>query len=697
MTRPGRTDAAARRGRRTGVTRRADRVGSGAPRAWAVVALLAVALTCGLLTASAASGHATVLETTPANGSTLERAPERVELTFNEAVESRFGALQVVDAQGERVDDETIVRPSDERIAIGLRPGLPDGSYAATYRVVSADGHPISGGISFAIGAPSAGGAVDVTRVLAGASAPAGIGTALSAARVIRYAGIAAVVGLVAFLLVGWRPIGRLADDIDGDGDARGRAVTEPAAYDRATAASPALVALGRTADRWARTAALLGAVGVAATFVLQGANVAGTGVLPALAPAAWGDVARTRTGSWLLVALGLLLVLAVLLPRVGGALRAGRPAVVTVTIVALALLLAATPALGGHAAASHPAGPLVVLQTVHVAAIGVWLGGLLLLGLLLRAVGSVTGGSGVDVGPPADLAPTAGAATDDAALRTRLRVALLHGFGPLAIGAVLLLVVAGIVLSIVQLSAPRDLLDSAYGRAVLLKALLTAAAVAVALVQRRRMTPRVAAALAGDSSPGDDVRTSATARTDADADADADRTGGSRPGRADVVASDHADRTVRRLIAVEIGLLAAVLAATGALAGYGQPGREANPASASTPAASAPSGPLIREITVDGRRLLRLELDPGVAGANDLTVRVIGIDGRPDRDGRDPRLRLTGPDGRPLDPPLRRASRGRWIARGVAIAPAGAWTARLQLRTSAFDEDDVTFEVPLR
>lgn len=572
-------------------------------------ALLLALLVGGLATASTAGAHATLLESVPANGATLDRAPERVELTFNEAVEAKFGAFRVVDARGDRVDDDTIGRPTKQRLAVGLRPGLPDGSYAATYRVVSADGHPIVGGISFAIGAPSAGGAVDVSRVLTDAAAPAGIGTALSVARAARYAGIAAVVGLVAFLLVAWRPVRRAGETAE---------------------------TLTRPIDRWARAAALLGAVGVAATFVLQGANVAGTGVIAALKPAAWGDVARTHTGLWLLVALGLLLVLAVLLPRAAGALRAGRVTAVTATVVGLTLLLAATPALGGHAAASHPAGPMVVLQTVHVVAIGAWLGGLLLLGLLLRTVRSET---------------------DVADSRTRLRVALLHGFGPLAIGSVLALIVAGVVLSIVQLSAVSDLIDSAYGRAILLKALLTAAAVAVALVQRRRMTPRVAAALAGTS-------------------------------------SDTVDRTIRRLIAVEVGLLAAVLAATGALAGYGQPGRTS---SAAASAAPVPAGPVVREVTVDGQRLLRIELDPGVVGANDITVRAVGIDGRPDRQGRDLRVRLTGPDRQQLDPPLRRASRGRWVARGVPLAPAGTWSARIQLRTSAFDEDDVVLEVPVR
>lgn len=617
------------------------------------VGSLVVTVLVGLLTASAASGHATVLETVPANGAILDRAPAQVELTFNEAVEARFGAFRVVDARGDRVDDDTIVRPTRQRIAVGLRPDLPDGSYAATYRVVSADGHPVTGGISFVIGAPSAGGAVDVARLVADAEpgAPAGIGPALAVARAVRYAGIAAVVGFVAFLLVAWRPVRRVPEAAD---------------------------VVGPAADRWARAAALLGAIGVAATFVLQGATVAGTGVLPALSPAAWGEVAQTRTGLWLLVALGLLLVLAGLLPRVGGALRAGRVTPVTVTVVALTGLLAATPALGGHAAASHPAGVMVVLQTVHVAAIGAWLGGLLLLGCLLRTVGSPATGPGHGRVGAAGAATSDGSPHADAARPTHLRVALLDGFGPLAIAAVLALIVAGVVLSVVQLTAVGDLVDSAYGRAILLKALLTFAAVAVAVVQRRRIAPRVAAARNGGATPAHAGDTTAGGNTDA------------------------ADRTVRRLLAGEIALLVAVLAVTGALAGYGQPGRQASTAAspeavASASPVTAPSGPLVREITVDGRRLLRLELDPGVAGANDLTVRAVGIDGRPDRQGRDARLRLSGPGGQTLDPPLRRAARGRWIARGVVLAPAGPWTARLQLRTSAFDEDDVTFEVSLR
>ena len=38
-----------------------------------------------------------------------------------------------------------------------LKPGLPKGTYTATYRVISADSHPVSGGLVFSIGRPSRG------------------------------------------------------------------------------------------------------------------------------------------------------------------------------------------------------------------------------------------------------------------------------------------------------------------------------------------------------------------------------------------------------------------------------------------------------------------------------------------------------------------------------------------------------------
>ena len=66
--------------------------------------------------------------------------------------------VRVFDADARRVDDGRTVAPGGDgtRLGVGLRPGLPDGTYVATYRVVSADTHPISGGFVFSVGAAGA-------------------------------------------------------------------------------------------------------------------------------------------------------------------------------------------------------------------------------------------------------------------------------------------------------------------------------------------------------------------------------------------------------------------------------------------------------------------------------------------------------------------------------------------------------------
>ena len=73
---------------------------------------------------------------------------------FDESVEASFGALRVFDATGKEVQTGDAFHPGNqgEQIAVKLRSGLGDGTYTATYRVVSADGHAISSGYVFTVG-----------------------------------------------------------------------------------------------------------------------------------------------------------------------------------------------------------------------------------------------------------------------------------------------------------------------------------------------------------------------------------------------------------------------------------------------------------------------------------------------------------------------------------------------------------------
>src|SRR3954470_21894742 len=110
--------------------------------------LLALVLVALALLPAAAGAHATLQSTTPANGTALKAAPKQVLFRFSEPVEGSFGAVRVFDAKGERVDDDKAFHPGGDgkRLGVKLQPGLARGSYTATYRVVSADSHIVSGG-----------------------------------------------------------------------------------------------------------------------------------------------------------------------------------------------------------------------------------------------------------------------------------------------------------------------------------------------------------------------------------------------------------------------------------------------------------------------------------------------------------------------------------------------------------------------
>jgi copper transport protein len=116
-----------------------------------LVGLLSVWLVTGVLTAGPAAAHAELVSTSPAEGARLDAPPQQVTLTFSEGVSVAAGYARVLDAGGDRVDSGAPKVDGDE-LTIGLRSGLPDGGYLVTYRVVSADSHPIAGANSVVLG-----------------------------------------------------------------------------------------------------------------------------------------------------------------------------------------------------------------------------------------------------------------------------------------------------------------------------------------------------------------------------------------------------------------------------------------------------------------------------------------------------------------------------------------------------------------
>jgi copper transport protein len=111
---------------------------------------LAVVL-IALAAAPSAFAHAILQESTPSNEQVVRQSPPTVSLRFNEAVETAFGSIRVYNCGGARVDSGKIGRPDERSVSIRLDRKLPRGTYTVTWRVISADSHPVAGAFVFQV------------------------------------------------------------------------------------------------------------------------------------------------------------------------------------------------------------------------------------------------------------------------------------------------------------------------------------------------------------------------------------------------------------------------------------------------------------------------------------------------------------------------------------------------------------------
>jgi len=104
-----------------------------------------------------ASAHAQLEGSDPPAGSVLPAAPQRVALSFGEPVEVAPNAIEVFDDHLERVSTAAVTRVAEEgnRIQVGLPSNLRIGTYTVSWHVSSTDTHPVSGTFRFSIGTTS--------------------------------------------------------------------------------------------------------------------------------------------------------------------------------------------------------------------------------------------------------------------------------------------------------------------------------------------------------------------------------------------------------------------------------------------------------------------------------------------------------------------------------------------------------------
>ena len=354
------------------------------------------------------------------------------------------------DAGGRRVDTGSTEHPGGrgDSVAVALRDGLGDGIYTATYRVISADAHPVSGGFTFTVGAGGAAPTSSVADLIdAGAAGPV-TEAAFGAARALCYLAIALLAGGLAFALGVWRR------------------VPTPSAAAEAFAARVRKLGL---------VAAGLGVATSALGIVLQGATAGATSFWGALDPDVVGDVLGTRFGTvW-----GLRLVAFALF---GAALALPLRRVVLGGMAALAAFLCLTPALAGHASTIDPGALLIPANALHVSAMSVWVGGV---ATLLLAVPAAT-------------------RRLDAPERTPLLAGTVSRFSTFALFAVAALVASGIAQAIPALESLSDFTNTAFGRSLLAKIALLVLLLALGAWNRRSARPRLAALAERHEPPGE-------------------------------------------------------------------------------------------------------------------------------------------------------------------------------------------------
>lgn len=306
-----------------------------------LLAALAIVFLVVVGSASAASAHAQLEGSNPADGAKLASSPPKVTLTFSESVQVNLGGVRVFDADGKRVDAGNSRRDgADDVVSVGLDDGLPNGTYIVTWRVVSGDSHPVHGGFLFSVRSESqvASGLVDSLLDTSGDQVWQIVGAVL---RIVAYCGLLlAGGGAVLLSLIG-------------------------SEEDRRRLAPPLSVA------------AVVGAVAVLLGLPIQATLATGLGAGAITRPGVLSQVLEAGVGTSLLAAVVGAAILVAALRRIPG------PVTWSATLVGGAMAVGSF-ALAGHNRATSPEWLVTVVDLAHLYAGSVWFGGLVVLGAVL-------------------------------------------------------------------------------------------------------------------------------------------------------------------------------------------------------------------------------------------------------------------------------------------------------------------------
>jgi copper transport protein len=393
-----------------------------------------------LVLPASAWAHAALLSTAPVASRTVNAAPPEVRLTYSEPIAAKFAIVSVTDAAGRQVTSGAPASaPGAPQTLVTPLRRIPEGWYLVFWRVISADGHPVRGAFTFAIGpnpgpppqfrVPSLSETATTTQLLIG--------------RWTMFLSLLAALGLFVLRALIARPVVRIVPDCS----LRSLNVAFFAAAAVALAAIPVYVVL-TTAQFTLRSVLDLGAIVPVARDSDFGRDFLDLEVVFA----------------FFVVAAGISLWL----DRPERELRSvvellALPSALAVGIGALFL-----PALAGHAGQKAPRGLSLPLDVAHLGAVSIWLGGLIGLVVFWLSVG--------------------------ARGRSAALAYVVPRFSLVAFFSVLLIIGTGIGQSLEELPTLATLWSTSYGQALLWKIGLLSAALLLAAVNLARTKPRLQA-----------------------------------------------------------------------------------------------------------------------------------------------------------------------------------------------------------
>ena len=622
-----------------------------------VVAVIGIAVGLLVISATSSWAHAELVKTTPSASASLDAPPERVVLEFDDSVRIPNGGLRVINESSKRLAIPSPVSSNGGRNQSVILPPLPPGAYVVSWRVVSSDGHPLRGAFTFRVGRVGNQAAVAALaeKLLGTSGGPAGIGFALAVLRflmfcvtllligalgfvplvlnglrlrtnwnrrIVRFSGmLAGICGLATVLLygpyVGGYGFGRVTDGTlldDTLGDPVGQALLVKAiALVLLSVVATSMLVRTTTSEATADT-----------TPITATKSTGTTGTTGAPKPGTSAGLTRIATLLEPVNALALLIALVVLVAEV----------------------------FSGHGnSGPHPLAAAIT-TIVHVAAAGLWIGGLVHValagGFVRRETPSVP--------------------------KTDATVAL-RRFSDVAFASVIALVATGLFASWRQVGSVQAATETTYGRLLIVKVVVVAAI--VTLGGRARRTIRV-----------NQLRREPT-DTSTDGQREAHRLGAATPGND--IAMDRGISSGKRMAlgieiarGIEIALGAVVILVTSLLVNV-------------APAREAVGKPIGVQLTATSLRV-DLTVDPARKGRNAIHIYTLKPTGEPLAIHQATLFATkSGADIEPIELRVLRAGPNHFQVLNADLPFKGKWILEVVVDIDEFTEERTSAEIDLR